>query len=86
MNSVARIVTSAHLATPASPEEFAACSRFYRLDPRAEIVAAMVFAVAVSPMIRIVPLIISFVASLILLAISGIRLRALARQMRLDKE
>jgi len=83
VNSIAWIITSAHLTTPTSPDEFASQSRFYRLDPRAKLVSAVVFALAVSLMTQVWPLVLALTASLVILGLSGLRLRAISRQMTL---
>ena len=83
VDSLVWIATSAHLTTPTSPDEFASLSRFYRLDPRAKLVSAIVFAVALSLMTQVWPLLLALLASLVILGLSGLRLRAISRQMTL---
>ncbi len=83
MNSLILVASATHLTTPTSLDEFAMDSRFYRLDPRAKIISAIVFAVAVSLMSQLLPLAIAFVSSVAILAVSGLRLRAISRQMRI---
>jgi len=83
MNNLILVAAAAHLTTPTSPDEFASESRFYRMDPRAKIVSAIVFAVAVSLITQLLPLAIAFVSSMIILAASGLRLRAISRQMQI---
>ena len=83
MSSLIWIASSAHLTTPTSPDEFASRSRFYRLDPRAKLVSALIFAVAVSLMTQVWPLALALLASIVVLGLSGLRLRAVSRQMML---
>jgi len=77
------LLATGHVAPPTSPDEFAARSRFYSLDPRAKIVSATIFAVSVSLMTLLWPLLLAFAASVIILLVSGLSLRAIYRQMRL---
>jgi len=83
MSSLAILAAVGHISTPVSPDEFAAQSRFYRLDPRAKIVSAVVFAVAMSLMTQVWPLLLGFIGSLVVLAVSRLKLRAISRQLRL---
>ncbi len=72
-----------HITAPASPDEFASTSRLYHIDPRAKLLSAIVFAVAVSLMTQLWPLVLAFVVSLIILSASGLKWKAIYRQMRL---
>ncbi len=83
MNSLVFLAAAGHLTIPTSPDEFASQNRFCRLDPRAKIVSAVVFAVAVSLMSNLLSLTMALAASIAILVASGLRLRALSRQMRL---
>ena len=83
MNSIIWIAAAAHVTTPTSPDEFASQSRYYLLDPRAKIVSAIVFAVCVSLVTQLWPLVAAFTASIVMFAASGLKLKALTRQMRL---
>jgi cobalt/nickel transport system permease protein len=82
MSSVVWIATAAHVTTPSSPDESAAQSRLYRLDPRAKLVSAIVFAVCVSLITQLWPLVIAFIAALVIFLVSGLRPRAISRQIR----
>jgi cobalt/nickel transport system permease protein len=83
VSSLIWIAISTHLTAPTSPDEFASRSRFYRLDPRAKLVSALIFAVAVSLMTQVWPLVLALLVSLFVLGLSGLKLRAISRQMML---
>ncbi len=83
MSDFLTVAAIGHIAAPTSPDEFASKSRLYRLDPRAKIVSAIIFAVAVSLMTRFWPLAFAFVTALVVLMASGLKFRAIYRQMRI---
>lgn len=83
MGSLAPVVMISHVAIPTSSDDFASKSRLYALDPRAKILSAIVFAVSVSFMTHMWPLILAFSLSLTVLVISGLKWRAIYRQLRL---